>query len=144
MLKNTTSEKSTKYYKCLCTSENYNKPYVTVNYFFNGVRGVDECSGNTTNCIGYAFKIYEPDLLKKYTTEKDKTNIIKTDSNGALKTFKKIMVLFLNDRFGKSNWREVSAYNSPLKADEWLVCMRVRVDGNNYDYHFWYRANDGK
>ena len=40
MLKNTTSETYTKYYKGICTSESTSdKPYITVKYFYNGVKG---------------------------------------------------------------------------------------------------------
>lgn len=42
-------------------------------------------------------------------------------------------------------FRVVSGYDAVLEQNEWLVCMRVGADENiGYDYHFWYRANDGK
>lgn len=42
-------------------------------------------------------------------------------------------------------FRVVSGYNAALEQNEWLVCMRVGVNSSKgYDYHFWYRANDGK
>lgn len=43
---------------------------------------------------------------------------------------------------------EVYRYDAPLASNEWLVAMRVGVgkynDSYHYDYHFWYRASDGK
>lgn len=46
-------------------------------------------------------------------------------------------------------WREVFSHDAALNSNEWLVCMRVGVgdftgDGvSDFDYHYWYRANDG-
>ena len=55
------------------------------------------------------------------------------------------MVEWLNCNFGSNKWREVNHYAVSLTNDEWLVCMRVGKGGGvGFDYHFWYRANDGK
>ncbi len=41
-------------------------------------------------------------------------------------------------------------YKAVLKDDEWLICMRAGNYYNKtsksfeYDYHFWFRANNGK
>ena len=66
----------------------------------------------------------------------------------------------MNNIFGSSNWRQIvdtsvsPAYKQILYDDEWLICMRVgvmapygppsNVSEPVFDYHFWYRANDGK
>ena len=40
-------------------------------------------------------------------------------------------------------WRDADAYDEILSSNEWIVCMRVGVADGFFDYHFWYRANDG-
>ena len=75
-----------------------------------------------------------------------------TEITEALKETKTQMNKWLNEEFTSSGWREVGSYDATINSNEWLVCMRVGVnkdlvDGDTkglYDYHFWYRANDGK
>lgn len=146
ILKNTTSETSTAYYKGICTSESTsNKPYVTVKYFFNGVREKDD-EPRSINCIGYAFNVsssYADDFL--YYINDEFNNNYNLSVSEALRKTKTVMKKWLNEKFTSSRWREVSGYDSSLSSNEWMVCMRVGVtDKYGYDYHFWYRANDGK
>ena len=61
----------------------------------------------------------------------------------ALSRTKTRMTTWLNQTFGSANWREVSGYNTSLASNEWLVCMRVGVKNGDFDYHYWYRANNG-
>ena len=45
---------------------------------------------------------------------------------------------------------KINSYSGVIGTDCWLVCMRVGVtrsansNYNDYDYHFWYRASNGK
>ena len=52
---------NTKYYKGICTSESTSdKPYITVKYFYNGVKGARNepyTYEPNINCIGYAFDV---------------------------------------------------------------------------------------
>lgn len=158
MLKNTTSETSTVYYKGICTSESTsNKPYVTVKYFFNGVREKEYepfTTEQNINCLGYAFNVSAADANKLFYYMKA-TNINGNSKVAeALKETKMQMKKWLNEEFTSSGWREVGSYDATINSNEWLVCMRVGVNkdividenGNKglYDYHFWYRADDGK
>lgn len=147
ILKNTTSESSTSYYKCICTSENGTKPYVTVNYFYNGVQGVriiGATSYPNINCQGYAFFSTKigVNIFPQMTVSDIKYCRGTTVSNALTRT-KLRMETWLNDTFGSGNWRVVSGYNSSLASDEWLVCMRIGVVNGEYDYHYWYRASNG-
>lgn len=145
ILKNTTSETNTKYYKGICTSESTsNKPYITVKYFYNGVREKDY-EQRLINCLGYAFNVSDKDAdkLRVYMSG---TKINKnSEITEALKETKIQMNKWLNEEFTSSGWREVKSYDTSLSSNEWLVCMRVGVTKEKgYDYHFWYRAKDGK
>lgn len=149
ILKNTTSETNTKYYKGICTSESTsNKPYVTVKYFFNGVREKKYepfTTKQNINCLGYAFNVSAADANKLFYYMKD-TNINGNSKVAeALKETKMQMKKWLNEEFTSSGWREVGNYDATINSNEWLVCMRVGVtEEKGYDYHFWYRAKDGK
>lgn len=149
ILKNTTSETNTKYYKGICTSESTsNKPYVTVKYFFNGVREKKYepfTTKQNINCLGYAFNVSAADANKLFYYMKD-TNINGNSKVAeALKETKMQMKKWLNEEFTSSGWREVGSYDATINSNEWLVCMRVGVtEEKGYDYHFWYRAKDGK
>lgn len=150
ILKNTTSETNTKYYKGICTSESTsNKPYVTVKYFFNGVREKATAKATTypnrsLNCQAYAFSCTKAEAEDFYPcTHAEEYDNLKKDE--ALRRTKIKMKEWLNDKFTASKWREVKSYDVSLSSDEWLVCMRVGVtEEKGYDYHFWYRASDGK
>ena len=65
----------------------------------------------------------------------------------ALSITKTAMRSWLNSNFS-GRWREVSGYDVALASNEWLVAMRVGVGNYGgktpYDYHYWYRANNGK
>lgn len=148
MLKNTTSETSSKYYKGICTSESSsNKPYISVSYFYNGVREAEKDStpnGENINCQAYAFNV-SADVARDFYYYKNAYECKNLKVDEALNKTKAKMELWLNKHFTASNWREVSSYNASLSGNEWLVCMRVGVNNIiGYDYHFWYRANDGK
>lgn len=152
ILKNTSNETSTAYYKSICTSESAsNRPYLVVTYFYNGVRGVEklpETTGLLKNCFCFAFN-YPRDLLddaQKNSGLKFENmtvpNALKETRNFLEGSGNKKGVL---DECFLKGWRVVSGYDAVLEQNEWLVCMRVGVNSSKgYDYHFWYRANDGK
>lgn len=52
-----------------------------------------------------------------------------------------------NDYLAHSNfrgrWKEVSGPNVTLASNQWMIVMRIGKQGENYDYHYWYRTNDG-
>ena len=152
ILKNTTSETSTTYYKSICTSENSSfKSYLVVTYFYHGIRGVEklpETSVPVKNCFCFAFN-YPKDIL--FYAQKDSgLNFDNMTVPDALKETR-ILMEGTKDKSGvldecfPKGWRVVSSYNAALEQNEWLVCMRVGVNSEKrYDYHFWYRASDGK
>lgn len=160
ILKNTTSETSATYYKGICTSESTsNKPYVTVKYFFNGVRKDVPAPATTyptmgLNCQAYAFNVSKQDAIDFRKSIKDYDSYKNLSVAEALRKTKIHMKSWLDEEFTSSGWREVGSYDAVINSNEWLVCMRVGVDKNVvvdeygkkglYDYHFWYRANDGK
>ena len=62
----------------------------------------------------------------------------------ALSITKTAMRSWLNSNFS-GRWREVSGYDATLASNEWLVAMRVGKNSTyGFDYHYWYRANNGK
>lgn len=156
ILKNTTSETSTTYYKSICTSENSSfKSYLVVTYFYHGVRPVTTMPATTENyrnCFCYAFN-QSQDMLGSAVGAAS-LKLYNMTVEDALKTTR----MFMEGSDGKSGvlgkcfpkgFRVVSGYDAALEQDEWLVCMRVGVEvvpifDNFYDYHFWYRASDGK
>lgn len=156
ILKNTTSETSTVYYKAICTSENSsNRPYLVVTYFYHGVRPVTSLPATPyrdKNCFCYAFNQSE-DILRS-AVRAASLKLYDMTVEKALETTR----MFMEGSDGKSGvlgicfpkgFRVVSGYEAALAQDEWLVCMRVGVGyiSNRevlYDYHFWYRASDGK
>lgn len=148
MLKNTTSETNTKYYKGICTSESTsNKPYISVKYFYNGAKGaryVPKTDYRNINCQAYAFFRTKTDAEAFYPYDHT-YEYINLEKNEALEKTKVEMKKWLNNTFTSSRWREVERFDATLSSNEWLVCMRVGViKGSAYDYHFWYRADDGK
>ncbi|SDB60836.1 hypothetical protein SAMN02910317_03244 [Ruminococcaceae bacterium FB2012] len=58
-------------------------------------------------------------------------------------TISGLLASWLNNTF-PNKWRGVSSYNSYLYPDEYLVCLRVGKNSDRWDYHFWFRASNGK
>lgn len=155
ILKNTSSETSTVYYKSICTSESAsNKPYLVVTYFYNGVRGVDSLPATSTpsrNCFCFAFNQSNDELRNRILSSD--LNFTQMTVANALNATREILEGkngskgVLTECFPKG-YRVVSSYDTTLEHNEWLVCMRVGVkkvgESDVYDYHFWYRASDGK
>lgn len=52
------------------------------------------------------------------------------------------MTTWLNSNF-RGRWKEVSGPNVTLASNQWMIVMRIGKQGGNYDYHYWYRTNDG-
>ena len=133
------------------------KPYFVIKYKSNGCRSADtlpRTNEPTKNCLMYATNTNK---TIKYTTEygdnisdtfseNDKDNIISSESvSHAYNITKNRFETWLN-KYYKNKWRDVTSagYKTVLKDDEWLICMRVGINQYGvYDYHFWYRANNG-
>jgi len=146
------------YMKTFCSIEgtaSY-RPYFCIEYKTNGCKGVQTLSSSQYqqyNCLRYAFWRGPASLLNisdSFSTEEyfcieDYIYCSSTTVGNALARTKLRMNSWLNDTFGSTNWRDVTSegYTVDLKSDEWLVCMRIGVNDGLYDYHFWYRANDG-
>lgn len=157
ILKNTTSETNTKYYKGICTSESTsNKPYISVKYFYNGIKGaryVPKTNYENINCQAYAF-FSTKTFAKDFSSRIDFYEYRGLSKDEALRRTKIELESWLDEKFTSSRWREVKSYDSTIASDEWLVCMRVGVNDKviidsrfgvgAYDYHFWYRADNGK
>lgn len=96
------------------------------------------------NCQAYAFFRTKTDAEAFYPYDHT-YEYINLEKNEALEKTKVEMKKWLNNTFTSSRWREVERFDATLSSNEWLVCMRVGViKGSEYDYHFWYRADDGK
>ena len=144
------------------------KPYFVINYNSNGCRSADTLPFTdepTKNCLIYAtntnkaikYKIgYVNGISDTFShfilTENDITNITNSGSiSNAYNITKNRFETWLN-KYYKNKWRDVTSdgYKAVLKDDEWLICMRAAnyyddFDNSfNYDYHFWFRANNGK
>lgn len=155
IFKNNTSESDYSKTKTFYTTEGTTKPYLKVNYsLFYGCKGVKTSYGSETNCLAYAFFLDE-DTFGRNNAVLQNMAVNPTPLPTALSRTKTEMAKWLKETFGTGNYREVDRYNSPLASNEWLVAMRVGVkpytvyDGEKYitlyyDYHFWYRANNGK
>lgn len=65
-----------------------------------------------------------------------------TTTAQALARTKTRMTTWLNSNF-RGRWKEVSGPNVTLASNQWMIVMRIGKQGGNYDYHYWYRTNDG-
>lgn len=138
------------------------KPYFVIKYKSNGCRSADtlpRTNEPTKNCLMYATNTnktikytteYGDNISDPFShfilTENDKDNIISSESvSHAYNITKNRFETWLN-KYYKNKWRDVTSagYKTVLKDDEWLICMRVGINQYGvYDYHFWYRANNG-
>ncbi len=92
----------------------------------------------------FAFDQDNDTFQDNYLTFSDKKYCQSTSVENALKRTEERMKDWLNDTFA-SKWRTASGYNDLLATNEYLVAMRVGIiENNDYDYHFWYRASNGK
>lgn len=138
------------------------KPYFVIKYKSNGCRSADtlpRTNEPTKNCLMYATNTnktikytteYGDNISDTFShfilTENDKDNIISSESvSHAYNITKNRFETWLN-KYYKNKWRDVTSagYKTVLKDDEWLICKRVGINQYGvYDYHFWYRANNG-
>lgn len=139
------------------------KPYFVINYNSNGCRGYTRKTSTNINCLLLATEDYS--LFRKYEkyysdsfrffylTDEDIESIrVNKTVSYALKKTRQRFQQWL-ETYHKGGWRYISSddtgYKAVLDDDEWLICMRVGSyynavdDSVDYDYHFWYRANDG-
>ncbi len=145
IFKNTTSESDYSKTKTFYTTEGATKPYLSVTYSrFYGCRGYNEEDSIKINCLAFAFNQNSDTFWEEYFTNSDKVYCEGATIQDALTLTKDRMRSWLNDKF-HNKWRPVDRYDEPLASNEWLVAMRVGVNSTiGYDYHFWYRANDGR
>ncbi len=151
IFKNTTSESDYSKTKTFYTTEGNTKPYLSVTYSrFYGCRAYSKWAESNTdgkNCLAFAFNQNSDTFANAYFTYNDKIYCEGTTVQNALTRTKDRMRSWLNAKF-PNKWRQVNGYDAPLASNEWLVAMRVGVgkynDSYHYDYHFWYRASDGK
>lgn len=146
IFKNNTGETDAAKAKTFYTTEGSVKPYLSVTYFFNGCRGYKYENSENINCLAFAFNISEDTFRKEnYFTNSDYNYCRSVSVADALARTKLRMTSWLNETLS-GKWRPVSNYDATLNSNEWLVAMRVGVDSADpwYDYHFWYRASNGK
>lgn len=65
-----------------------------------------------------------------------------TTTAQALARTKTRMTTWLNSNF-RGRWKEVSGPNVTLASNQWMIVMRIGKQGVRYDYHYWYRTNNG-
>ena len=65
-----------------------------------------------------------------------------TTTAQALARTKTRMTTWLNSNF-RGRWKEVSGPIVTLASNQWMIVMRIGKQGGNYDYHYWYRTNEG-
>lgn len=127
--------------KTFYTTEGTTKPYLSVKYFFNGCRGVVYTSRGDINCQGFAFGTNDYYILVPPDVRK---TLLQSSVSNALDVTKSLLEDWLDANFPKK-WKEAPSYNYELNSNQWLVAMRVGVNSvMGFDYHFWYRASDGK
>lgn len=146
IFKNNTGETDAAKAKTFYTTEGSVKPYLSVTYFFNGCRGYKYENSGNINCLAFAFNISEDTFRNEnYFTDSDYNYCRSVSVADALARTKLRMTSWLNETLS-GKWRPVSNYDATLNSNEWLVAMRVGVDSADpwYDYHFWYRASNGK
>ncbi len=123
------------------------RPVIYINYFA-GVKGVRNAPATPSypsyNCQSYAFWLTPVNGTNVFSqfTDGDVAYCQGTTVANALVRTKTRMATWLNANFS-GRWREVNSYDATLNSNEWLVCMRVGVVNGQFDYHYWYRANDG-
>ena len=115
-------------------------------YYFAGVKGVrnsQASEGPGMNCQQYAFWLNKNSETIHFSSEELALCRSGTVAE-ALEITKNKTDAWLDEYF-HGRYREVYSHDAILNSDEWLVCMRVGVKttSNAFDYHFWYRANDG-
>ena len=127
------------------------RPIITIYYLkFVGIKGVRNAPSSsilnpTYNCQSYAFWLSPQNGVNVFPqlNQVDVEYCKNTTVANALERTKVRMEEWLDATF-PNRWDEVDSYDAPLDFDEWMVCMRVGVNqGEKYDFHFWYRADDG-
>lgn len=133
------------------------RPYFVIKYKINGCRGYSGEDSINVNCLLFAtdsstlFRFYErlysDSFLYFYLTDKDIENIVANKNlSYALAKTRQHFQQWL-EKYFKGRWRSISSdvgYKAVLDDNEWLICMRVGLTSEQgFDYHFWYRANDG-
>ena len=131
------------------SSDTSDRPFLRIIYNYYGCKSVRTIPPTapiaTVNCQGYAFFLDGQNLFPQFT-EEDSKRCEQSTIDEALTLVRTRMRTWLNANFGIGNWREQDKCPSSVGTDEWVVCMRVGQGWNGktkFDYHFWYRANNG-
>lgn len=141
LLKNS-NESSTSYRKDLLSTESSNKPSLSINYVFYGCKPYVVQNSQNINCHGYATFV---NTWPRFFSEDDVTYCKlnpNTTTAQALARTKTRMTTWLNNNF-RGRWKEVSSDNVTLADNQWLIVMRIGKHGTEFDYHYWYRTNNG-
>ena len=159
-LENSTYAANMKTFSSMQGNSSY-RPYINIRYKFIGCKGkrtVKDEYMHSVNCHAYAYFFEQNDkgFFSGYFGGIDMLNdLAMCSKEAALLHTKTTLEEWMDDILGEDNWRQIAdttanpAYTAALYDDEWLVCMRVGVNKQNgsptmFDYHFWYRANNGK
>ena len=144
------------------------KPVINIWYRFIGCKCVQEEDSPYINCQAFAYflneeqgdlgfnnQYFEGDRDREYWAENGDIGAALSYTKGCLEEW---MDNNVEDGIWES-WRQIvdtdnaPAYMKQLYDDEWLICMRVGISevrsapsyvSQIFDYHFWYRAIDGK
>lgn len=138
------------------------KPCVNIWYKFIGCKERIQTSSTNMNCQMYAYFLSEDKGDRGFYENEEyfggitmETQLMNGTVEAALSYTKERLEMWMDDVLGEDNWRQIvdatanPAYKAALYDDEWLICMRVGVNRqngatqNSFDYHFWYRANNG-
>jgi len=151
MLRNITSETSSSYRKDLRATENTStKPYVSMTFTWYGCKPYYSTTSQTMNCHGYAFWTHNDP--QSWYTSADVTYWYSTAtlSQKLDRTKQRIEANWLPANFPGGRWENVTSQGTgaTLNEKQWLVVMRVGYVNDNtrnvFDYHFWYRTNNGQ
>ena len=135
------NESNASYRKDIRSTESSNKPELSITYNFYGCKPYVSQASRNINCHGYAcFTNNWPQFLTsddaKYVRNQS------TTTAQALARTKTRMTTWLNSNF-RGRWKEVSGPNVTLASNQWMIVMRIGKQGTDYDYHYWYRTNNG-
>lgn len=135
------NEKDASYRKDFLMTEGSSKPELSITYVFYGCKPYVVENSPNVNCHGYAcFTHNRPAFLSNEDVQYVYSS--STTVSQALERTKARMNAWLNTNF-RGKWKEVSGDNVTLATNQWLIVLRVGKHGPRYDYHYWYRTNNG-
>ena len=145
------NETGSAYRKDLRSTENSSsKPYISMTFTWYGCRPYYSTTSQTMNCQGYAFWTHNDP--QNWYTEEDAYYWYSsaTLSQKLERTKQRLESNWLPQNFPNGRWENVTSQglNASLNDKQWLVVMRVGFVNTGstsvFDYHFWYRTNNGQ